>query len=179
MTLHVHIMHISLKLAGIAALVAATGCASGTASRMGDAARAPLGDLNISKSGIPEVLVEARKHPYLVPVSNNCVAITLEIAALDEALGPDLDEPVAKGEASLFDRAGGIAQDQAVGAVQRTAEGLIPFRGWVRKLSGAERHSKRVTESIMAGAVRRAFLKGVAASQNCSWRPAPKAVAQR
>lgn len=171
-------MHIHLKLVCIAALVATTGCASNTASRMGDAATAPLGDLNINKSDIPEVLVEAKKHPYLVPVSNNCVAISLEIAALDEALGPDLDDPVPKGEASLFDRASGIAQDQTVGAVQRTAEGLIPFRGWVRKLSGAERHSKRVTSSIMAGAVRRAFLKGVASAQNCVWRPAQKTVAQ-
>lgn len=172
-------MHISLKLACIATLAAATGCASNTASRMGDAASAPLGDLNISKADIPEVLVEAKKHPYLVPVSNNCVAITLEIDALDVALGPDLDEPLAKGEPSLFDRASGIAQDQAVGAVQRTAEGLIPFRGWVRKLSGAERHSKRVTSSIMAGAVRRAFLKGVASAQNCTLRVPAKAVAQR
>ena len=40
-------------------------------------------------------------------------------------------------------KTGGVA-DQAVGAVQRTAQDLIPFRGWVRKLSGAERYSKKV-----------------------------------
>ncbi|MGZ5182034.1 MAG: hypothetical protein ACXWC2_16235, partial [Ramlibacter sp.] len=53
------------------------------------------------------------------------------------------------------------------GAVQRTAEGLIPFRGWVRKLSGAERYSKKVAASITAGSVRRGFLKGFAASEHC------------
>ena len=55
----------------------------------------------------------------------------------------------------------------AVGALQRTAEGVIPFRGWIRKLSGAERHSRQVAAAITAGGVRRAFLKGVRASRSC------------
>jgi hypothetical protein len=37
----------------------------------------------------------------------------------------------------------------------------------VRKLSGAERHSKQVAASIAAGTARRAFLKGMATSQQC------------
>ena len=172
-------MHTTLKLVGIAALVAATGCASNTASRVGDAATAPLSDLNINKEDIPAVLVKAKQQPYLAPVGQNCVALALEIRQLDDALGADLDQPVPEGDESLYERASGLAGDQAVGAVRRTAEGLVPFRGWVRKLSGAERHSKRVAESIMAGAVRRAFLKGVASAQNCVWRAAATEVAQR
>lgn len=50
---------------------------------------------------------------------------------------------------------------------------MIPFRGWVRKLSGAERHSRKVEAAIAAGTVRRAFLKGVAITKDCSWRVAP------
>lgn len=172
-------MHLSIKLAAVGAIVVLTGCASSTASRMGSAASAPLTDLNIGKTDIPDVLANAHKHPYLAPAGQNCVALALEIRELDEALGPDIDEPVAKGEASLFERASGAAQDHAVGAVQRTAEGLVPFRSWVRKLSGAERHSKRVAASVMAGAVRRSFLKGVASAQNCGWRNAANDVAQR
>ena len=167
------------KLFPIVALLALAGCASSTASRMGSAAATPLSDLNLNKADIPDVLANASRQPYLAPAGQHCVAIALEIRQLDDALGPDIDEPVAKGEPSLFERAGGVARDQAVGAVQRTAEGLIPLRGWVRKLSGAERHSRRVASSVMAGAVRRSFLKGVASARNCGWRDAVTDVAQR
>jgi hypothetical protein len=59
--------------------------------------------------------------------------------------------------------------------VQRTAEGLIPFRSWVRKLSGAEKHAKQVSACVAAGTARRAFLKGLATSQHCTLpeMPAP------
>jgi hypothetical protein len=82
---------------------------------------------------------------------------------------------------SLLDRSSDFAEDQAVGAVQRTAEGLVPFRGWVRKLSGAERYSKKVSASITAGSVRRAFSKGFAAAQHCPASPSLQtaAVAER
>lgn len=170
-------MHPSIKLLAVAAMVALGGCASTTASRMGDAATAPLSDLGISKADIPAVLVTAKDNPYLKPAAQNCVALALEIRALDDALGADLDAPVIEDDPSTADRAAGFAKDQAVGAVRRTAEGLVPFRGWVRKLSGAEKHSKHVTECVMAGSIRRAYLKGIASAQNCSWREAAKAVA--
>jgi len=44
-------------------------------------------------------------------------------------------------------------------------ESLIPYRSWVRKLSGAERASKAVAAAISAGMVRRGFLKGMLQSQ--------------
>jgi hypothetical protein len=165
-------MHSVIKLILIptaaAALLALGGCASHTASRMGAAAAAPLTDLNIRKEDIPTVLAKAQENPYLMPVGHSCVAIALEIGELDEALGPDYDAPVEKSEESFMDKASGVAEDQAVGAVQRTAEGLIPFRSWVRKLSGAEKYAKHVSACVTAGSVRRAFLKGLAASQHCT-----------
>ncbi|MGB9107959.1 MAG: hypothetical protein WCC39_04635 [Telluria sp.] len=162
-------MHSVIKLIpAAAALLALGGCASHTASRMGAAAAAPLTDLNLRKEDIPAVLAKAQENPYLMPVGDSCVAIALEIHELDAALGPDYDAPVAKTEASFMDKASGVAEDQAVGAVQRTAEGLIPFRSWVRKLSGAEKYAKHVSACVTAGSVRRAFLKGLAASQQCS-----------
>ena len=112
-----------------------------------------------------------------MPEAQNCVALSLEIRALDDALGDDLDAPVTDDDPSLMDRASGVARDQAVGTVRRTAEGLVPFRGWVRKLIGAERHSKHLTECVMAGSVRRAFLNGIAAAQGCAWRGASRIVA--
>jgi hypothetical protein len=41
------------------------------------------------------------------------------------------------------------------------------FRGWVRKLSGAERYSKQVAAAIAAGSIRRAFLKGLGQAAAC------------
>ena len=154
-------------LVSLAMLLALAACATKTASRMGSAATTPLSDLNIIRADIPEILVEAQQHPYLTPLDADCGAITAEIHRLDEVLGADLDAPASDNAPSLLDRSGDFAEDQAVGAVQRTAEGLIPFRGWVRKLSGAERYSKRVSASITAGSVRRAFLKGISTSQHC------------
>jgi hypothetical protein len=158
------------KFSSIAILLALSACASETKSRVGTAATTPFSDLNIIRADIPEILAEAQHHPYLAPDGNNCEAIAIEIHKLDEVLGADLDAPASENRPSLLDRGADVAQDQAIGAVQRTAEGLIPFRGWVRKLSGAERYSKRVSASITAGSIRRAFLKGIAASQNCPSR---------
>jgi hypothetical protein len=166
-------MHPTTKFISVALLAALGGCASNTASRMGDAATAPLSDLNIKKTDIPAVLAKANDNPYLMPAAQSCAAIAQEIDELDEALGPDYDAPAAEGKASFVDKASGLAGDQAVGAVQRTAEGLVPFRAWVRKLSGAEKYSKHVSACIMAGSVRRAFLKGLAASQHCAPQAAP------
>jgi hypothetical protein len=53
------------------------------------------------------------------------------------------------------------------------AESVIPFRGWIRKLDGAERHSKEVAAAIAAGSVRRAFLKGVGQTLGCAAPAAP------
>lgn len=160
-------------------LMVLAGCASSTANRIGTAATMPLTDLNVAQEDIPAILLAAREHPYQVPASQNCVAISLEIRELDEVLGADLDAPVSPADPSVMRRASSLVQDQAVGALQRTAEGLIPFRSWVRKLSGAERHSKQVSACIAAGSVRRAFLKGFAASEHCAWLNAVGAMATR
>jgi hypothetical protein len=160
-------MHPTIKLMSVAALVALGGCAADTASRIGDAATTPLSDLGIKRADIPSVLSKARQNPYLMPAAQSCVAIAIELHELDEVLGPDFDAPASGGKMTFMDKASGVASDQAVGAIQRTAEDLVPFRGWVRKLSGAERHSKHVSECLLAGAARRAFLKGMSAAQHC------------
>jgi hypothetical protein len=49
----------------------------------------------------------------------------------------------------------------------------VPFRGWVRKLSGAERYSKEVAAAIAAGTVRRAYLKGLGEAKGCAAPAAP------
>ena len=165
------------RIAALSALLLTlAGCATDTPKRLGAAAVTPLNDLNVVRTDIPGVLQAAQKAPYVKPADCSCIALVLEIRQLDAVLGADLDAPTTEKHMSLLARAPELANDQAVSALQRTAQDLIPFRGWVRKLSGAERHSQHVAASIAAGSVRRGFLKGVAAAQNCLWNTLPTEV---
>lgn len=146
-----------------------------TEARFTQAATTPLSDLNIVRAPIPPVLVAAQKSPYGLPADASCGALGTEVQALDAALGADLDTPVTAANPSLIDRGTGAAEDAAVGAVRRTTEGVIPFRGWVRKLSGAERYAKDVSAAIAAGTIRRAYLKGLGQAKGCTVPASPRA----
>jgi hypothetical protein len=136
------------------------------------AATAPLTDLNLLKAKIPEVLLAAQQAPYAPPTDPTCEGLGAEIKLLDAALGADLDAPPGP-EASLLDKGRSEVHDAAVGAVKSSAEALIPFRGWLRKLSGAEKASRQVTKAIAAGIVRRAYLKGLGQAKGCPPPSAP------
>jgi hypothetical protein len=147
--------------------VAMASCATQESDKVTTAATTPLSDLNLVNAPIPETLIAAQQAPYALPASMDCAVIAADIRKLDEVLGPDLDAPVSEANKGLVERGVESAGGAAVGALQRTAEGVIPFRGWVRKLTGAERYSKRVAAAIAAGTVRRGFLKGLNAAQKC------------
>lgn len=150
----------------LALLVSA--CSTTDASRTASAVATPLSDLNLVKGQIPDLLLSAQRAPYALPQDRDCDSLAQKIKALDEVLGPDIDAPPSATSRGLLEKGADEAADAAVGAVQHTAEGIIPFRGWIRKLSGAERQSRKVAASITAGGVRRAFLKGLRASQGCA-----------
>jgi len=158
--------HLSLPLLITAALLG--GCASSSQDKVAHAATTPLSDLNVVRADIPEVLRAALAAPYAAPADGSCAGLASAIRALDEVLGPDLDAPPSAGNPGLLDR----GEDAATGALQRTAEGVIPFRGWVRKLSGAERYARQVSAAITAGGVRRGFLRGLAVAKPCPAAPA-------
>lgn len=141
-------------------------CTTQKQSGVVGAAAAPLTDLNLVREKIPEVLVEAQKAPYAVPLDQSCSSLDMSISALDEVLGLDLDAPDSD-DPTMIERGSKSAGKAMVGTLRRTLEGVIPFRGWVRKLSGAERYSKQVAQSIASGVVRRSFLKGYRASKEC------------
>ncbi|HEV2531677.1 hypothetical protein [Phenylobacterium sp.] len=129
---------------------------------LGGAVGAPLRDLNVLRTKIPAALLEAMADPYYRPPGKlSCDDITIMIEPLDASLGPDLDTP-KPGEA-MRDR----GTTTAFGLVAGATSGVIPFRSWVRKLTGAERHDSYVTAAITAGAVRRAYLKGLGESRGC------------
>jgi hypothetical protein len=155
-------------LISILAALALAGCAADSGDKLTSAAATPLNDLNLVNAPIPQTLQVAQLNPYAVLTDMSCTNYAAEIRSLDEVLGPDLDTPVTEANRGLIERGTDAAGGAAVGALRRTSEGVIPFRGWVMKLSGAERYSKRVAAAIAAGTVRRAFLKGLGVAQNCS-----------
>lgn len=159
------------RLTAVLLILLLSACASKTQHKVTSAATTPLTDLNLVRDEIPEVLQNALKSPYLKPADEGCTSLTAEISQLDEALGPDLDAPESDDKPSLLDRGSDMAENTAVGALQRTAEGLVPFRSWVRKLTGAERHSKKMAAAVTAGAIRRAYLKGAGVARACVLAP--------
>lgn len=130
---------------------------------MQGAISAPLRDVNLLRTKIPDVLLRATADPYQRPHPASCAQLTSLVQELNAALGADLDEPDEADE-SLLVRGKGAA----FGAVAGLASDIIPFRSWVRKLSGAERHDRLVAAAITAGGVRRAYLKGLGESRGCS-----------
>ncbi len=124
---------------------------------------APLRDVNLLRTKIPPVLLEAQADPYKRPQPATCAQIAALIVPLNQALGADLDEE-AKDEDDLIDQGRGTA----LGAVAGFTQDVIPFRGWVRKLTGAEQHDKLVQSAIVAGGVRRAYLKGLGEARGCN-----------
>jgi hypothetical protein len=126
-------------------------------------AKAPLRDLNVLRTKIPEVLLQALADPYERPKSSKCVELIALLKPLNDALGADLDVPSVD-EDDLLDK----GKNGALGLMAGAATDVIPFRGWVRKLTGAERHDHLVQASIVAGGVRRGYLKGLGEAKGCN-----------
>jgi outer membrane murein-binding lipoprotein Lpp len=142
--------------------LALAGCASRDQQRLNEAATSPLSDLNLLPVAIPEPLKKAQAAPYAWDAATTCAALQEELTALDETLGPDVDAPRGA-DPTLPERAGTLTTDVAV----QTVHGLVPYRGWLRKLTGAERAARHVAEAVTAGQVRRGFLKGVLRQRGC------------
>ncbi|WP_347303865.1 hypothetical protein V5740_04395 [Croceibacterium sp. TMG7-5b_MA50] len=133
-----------------------------------DVALLPLADLNLARDEIPAVLVRAKARPYANDGLSYCGAVRSEIGDLDAVLGEDFDMPGVK-------PAGGIE----VGRMARSVVSmLIPYRGVIREVSGAAAHEKLFKEAIVAGMMRRAYLKGLGEAMGCPYptRPAPPEV---
>lgn len=144
--------------------------------QIGAAVTAPLSDLNLIETAIPTALRDAQKNPYAIPVHTDCEALSKEVSALDAALGADLDTPATHKDDGLLER---NLVSESVSAIRRTTESAVPFRNWVRKLSGAERKSKAVTSAITAGSIRRAYLKGIGQANKCQPPAAPHIIAAK
>lgn len=133
-----------------------------------DVAKTPVTDLNIDKQEIPQLLIAAQREPYSLGGLGRCSQLIAAVEQLDDLLGADIDLPQEE-----RDRIN-------AGRVAKTVVGsLIPFRGLIREVSGANEHDRKVRAAIQAGLARRGFLKGVGQSRGCRYpaRPATRAEA--
>ncbi len=154
--------HLLLALA-----LALSACTTSKPSRFSDAATTPLSDFNVGQTSIPPLLLQARENPYVAPVDQSCAALLVDVRTLDEVLGPDIDAPLPTEDLSTTERGAALVDDGAMSAFKGAMEGIVPYRGWVRKISGAERHSKEVAAAVIAGSARRAFLNGLRLAHDC------------
>jgi hypothetical protein len=138
-----------------------------------DAVAAPLEDLNLKQKGIPPVLARAVASPYDVEGLTRCEPIAAEIGRLDAALGPDLDEAPPPDERSRGKKVADGAWKAGVAEVRDQTTHVLPFRGWIRKLTGAAKHDRAVQAAIRSGGVRRGYLKGLGMQKNCAPPAAP------
>ena len=129
------------------------------ADNLGSAVVAPLRDINIVRSEIPDLLKKAVADPY-APPKTGCAPLKAEIAQLDEVLGDDYDDVKDDKDDESVSR-------PVLSVVASTITDVIPMRGWVRRLTGAERHDQMVREAIKAGFVRRGYLKGLMNAGTC------------
>jgi hypothetical protein len=144
---------------------------AGSANVM-NAAAAPVHDLNLVRQKIPVVLLQALADPYAAPTPANCETIVADVQALKDALGGDFDEPDNPQSPSLTTRRG-----VALTLMHGAAEMLLPFAGFVKTLTGAQKHDQLVVEVITAGSVRRGYLKGLGEAHGCPFPAYPRHMA--
>lgn len=171
-----------MRLLIVVPLVLLAGCAGSRVAgqkptTFGDAAASPLYDINLLRTKIPEVLLDAMDAPYSLPSPLTCPEIAAQVRPLDDALGPDLDAAPSLDDPSLVERGEEAARGAGVAVVRGAAQSVIPMRGWVRRLTGAERYDRLVLQAITAGAVRRGYLKGLGKARNCLPPAAPQPIA--
>lgn len=126
----------------------------------------PFKDVGVVKDKIPQVLLDARAATYALPAPLTCKTLFNAVDALDAELAPDLDNAETR-----------VKSGMSAGEIGKTVvRGLMPMRAWVRKLSGAEQNDNEVRQAVLAGSVRRGYLKGVGLQLGCKPPAAPLGV---
>lgn len=129
--------------------------------RVQNAFEQPFRDVSWMRENPPEILIRAAENPYARAVSPDCFDVLSEIEALDVVLGPDIDR--VREEDGESDRDGNAVLSGAIGSLIG-----FPYRGVIRSLSGAGKREDGLRKAILAGMVRRGFLKGLAHDAACN-----------
>lgn len=125
----------------------------------------PLDDFNLTRKEIPPELVRIRVNPYVAPSAMTCAAFAQEIVAIDKLVGPDLEILSPAAEKEIFSKEN--ATNAARNVARSAASSWIPFRDLVREVTGAERHARALREAVLAGFVRRSYMKGLSQARRC------------
>jgi hypothetical protein len=142
-----------------------TGRTADTRRGVSGAAAIPFRDVNLIRPEIP-LLLRDLNYPYsTATLGGGCPDVAREIASLDAVLGPESYQ--AGPDRNIWDRSGDFAEEQTVEAAEDAVEGLIPFRSWVRRISGANRAEREALRAFANGQQRRTFLRGYGASLGC------------
>jgi len=137
-----------------------------TARRAGDIAATPLRDTNIVKTKIPPELAAIEAAPYSARGLETCPSIAFEVARLNKVLGRDVDSGGSGTKRSMGSQLAEQGTRDAIGS-------LIPGRGLVRLVTGADAAQRRAAAAVNAGNVRRGFLKGYGLAKGCRAPAAP------
>lgn len=109
---------------------------------------------------VPPKLLAVQADPYSLAGLGKCSAIIREVGELDAVLGPDVNQAVDKSRAKKREETAGRVAGSVAGSV-------IPFRGLIGEVTGANAERRRYAEAVYAGTVRRGFLKGVGLERGC------------
>jgi hypothetical protein len=168
----------SLRLAALAALLGSTACATTgqdepagerppgagqrAASSAGDALAQPLRDLGLIR---PVIAPELSRivDPYAPPMGPGCTWISYELTGLEDVLGSEQARAATQRRST-----GEIVERAAADSMRSAMGGLIPARGLVRQLSGAQAADRALAEATERGRVRRAYLTGLAHAASCA-----------
>lgn len=134
-----------------------------TGERLDQVADQPLADLDLSKTDIPPALAKVAADPYAPPARPDCAGLKAEIDSLSILLGPDIGPLRVNRDGNIL--SGDRVENSAFNTARGAAEGWIPFHGVVRELSGAAAHDRLVEHVMMAGFVRRSYLRGLASAR--------------
>jgi hypothetical protein len=155
---------LTAALLAVAVASCSTGRTSDTRRGVSDAAYIPFRDVGLIRPEIP-LLLRNLQYPYATATLTDCAAVSREIAQLDGVLGPESYQPGPN--RNVWDRSGDFVEEQAIQAAEDTAADLIPFRSWVRRISGANRAERDALRAVANGQQRRTFLRGYGASLGC------------
>lgn len=109
---------------------------------------------------VPAKLLAIQGDPYSLAGLGKCAAIIKEVDELNDVLGPDVNDQVDKNLAKK--------REETAGRVAGTVAGsVIPLRGLIGEVTGANAERRRYAAAVYAGTVRRGFLKGVGLQRGC------------
>ncbi len=109
---------------------------------------------------VPAKLLAIQDNAYSLSGLRKCAAIQQEIRELNDVLGPDVNEQVDKSRAKKREETAGRVAGSVAGS-------LIPFKGLIGEITGANAERRRYAMAVYAGTVRRGFLKGVGLQRGC------------